>query len=157
MTHSLVRLFGIVVFCLLLLNCSGQPDSQEKQIDGWLEKAVQATENRDASSLIELLAKNFRDKKGNNSKQIEKILRLYFFRHKNIFLMTRIQDLHFDSEDQAYLVVYVAMAGSIISDVNLLSSLRAKIYRFDLELIKQDEWLVQSVNWQPAAASDMHL
>jgi hypothetical protein len=157
MLKSIVRLFSVLTFSLLLLNCTGQLDSKEKQIETWLEKAVDAAEDRDTSSLTELLALNFRDKRGNNSKQIEKILRLYFFRHKNIFLMTRVQDLHFDSEDQANLIVYVAMTGSIISDINLLSSLRAKIYRFEFELIKQDEWLIQSANWQPAAASDMQL
>ena len=41
------------------------------------------------------------------------------------------------------------------ADASLLSSLRAKIYKFDLELIKQDKWLLQWASWQAASLGDM--
>ena len=72
-----------------------------------------------------------------------------------IFLFTKLKEIELVAENQALVSLYVAMAGSVISDTSVLSSLRAKTYRFDLELIKQDKWLLQRATWQPASVGDM--
>jgi uncharacterized protein (DUF2237 family) len=44
----------------------------------------------------------------------------------------------------------------VISDASLLASLRARVYRFELELAKpDDEWLLQSARWQHATPGDL--
>jgi len=86
---------------------------------------------------------------------LTKLARLYFFRHKNIYLFTKIREIKFYSESRASVTVYVAMAGSVIADVSVLSSLRARVYKFELDLVKQDEWLLEQASWQPANMSEM--
>jgi hypothetical protein len=47
------------------------------------------------------------------------------------------------------------MAGSVISDIDAISALRARIYGFELRLVKQDEWLLQHASWKPASLVDL--
>ena len=55
------------------------------------------------------------------------------------------------SANQASVSLYVAMASTVISDVSALSSLSARIYRFELQLVKQDDWLFYvHASWEPA-------
>ncbi len=42
-----------------------------------------------------------------------------------------------------------------IADAIALTSLHATVYKFELQLIKQDQWLLQQVNWHPASLVDM--
>jgi len=51
--------------------------------------------------------------------------------------------------------LHVAMAGTVISDVNALSSLSARVYRFELQLVKQEEWLLRYASWAPASIGDL--
>jgi hypothetical protein len=46
------------------------------------------------------------------------------------------------------------MAGTAISDVNALASLRAQVYSFELQLVKQGDWLLRHAIWGPADMSD---
>ena len=99
--------------------------------------------------------RDYRDQKGYNKKQLGKLLRLYFFQHKNIYLLTRISNIELLAGNEARVDLHVAMAGSAISDVSALASLRARMYRFELHLIKRDEWLLQNASWYPANIADM--
>ena len=53
------------------------------------------------------------------------------------------------------MVVHVAMAGTAMSDLNAISRLRARVYKFELQLIKEDVWLLQQARWKPADIKDM--
>ena len=139
----------------LLNGCSSDALSKEDEIKQYIEAGVEAAENRSSSDLAELIDESYRDDKSYNKTQLAKIARLYFFRHKNIFLFTKLNEIEFVAENQALVSLYVAMAGSVISDSSVLSSLRAKTYRFELELIKQDKWLLTRATWQPASVGDM--
>ena len=146
-------------FCLailtLVLGCSSNALSPEDEIRQFIETGVQAAEDRNSSDLAELIASGYQDEKGYDKKQLEKISRLYFFRHKNIYLLTKIDEIDFVSANEARVTLHVAMAGSAISDTSLLSSLRARIYKFELQLIKDEEWLLHEADWQPASVGDM--
>jgi hypothetical protein len=135
---------------LLLQACSGESDSPEAQIRRFIASAVQAGEARSVDGLDELLHRDFIDQQGNNGKQIGRLLRAYFFRHQNIHLFTRIDDIEILADNQASVRLHVAMAGTVIADINALASLRARIYRFELQLVKEDDWLLRQASWAPA-------
>ena len=111
----------------------------------------------DVARVLELVDENYRDRKGQNKKQIAGLLRAYFFTHKDIHLFTRIRSIDWLGEEQAKVTLYVAMAGSVISNIEALESLRARIYRFELGLVRHedDSWLLQSADWSPANLFDM--
>jgi hypothetical protein len=145
--------FRTVLLALVLLQLQACSDdgSPEDQVRHLIDSAVQAAEDRSPDGLRDLMHTDFIDQQGNNRQQLVKLLRVYFFRHKNIHLFTRIDSIEMLSANQASVSLNVAMAGTVISDVNALSSLSARIYRFELQLIKQDDWLLRHASWEPAS------
>ena len=141
---------------LLLQACSDDPESPEQQIRALIDQAVESGESRSADELAELLHHSFVDQQGRNRGELEKLLRLYFFRHKNIHLFTRIDSIELLGDNQANVGMHVAMAGSVISDVTAIASLKARVYRFDLQLVKQSEWQLRQASWAPANISDLN-
>ena len=151
----LSTLFITFSFTLLLTACSESTSTPEDEIRAYIEQGKVAAENRSASELAELVHDNYQDQKKLDKQSIKKLARAYFFRHKNINLFTQIDSINFQSNNSAFVVVYVAMAGNRIDNINALTSLRARIYKFELQLVKEDEWLLQQARWQPAAIKDM--
>jgi hypothetical protein len=150
------RTYLLLLMLSLVQGCSEESLSPEEQIKQTIEQAVEAAENRSAADLGELIDEKYLDQRGLHKKKLTDLIRLMFFKHKNIFLFTRIESIDFPSANVANATVQVAMAGSIISDVNALASLRAKMYTFELVLIKTDEqWLLQQASWKRAALVDM--
>jgi len=150
-----IPMLGILCMAFLLQACSGSELSREDEIKQYIEVGVEAAESRNSSDLAKLIDDNYRDQKNLSKKELTKLVRLYFFRHKNIYLFTKLDGIEFLAENEALVTLHVAMAGSVISDISVLSSLRAKIYKFELELVKQDEWLLRQAKWQPASMGDM--
>jgi len=135
---------------LLLQACTGDSESPEAQIQRFIDNAVQAAEARSVDGLDQLLHRDFIDQHGNNRQQLGRLLRAYFFRHKNIHLFTRIDEIEILADNQASASLHVAMAGTVIFDVDALASLRARLYRFELQLVREDDWLLRHVSWAPA-------
>lgn len=139
---------------ILLQSCSDSAVSPQDELRAYIDLGVEAAESRDTDALTELMHRDYSDQKGYNRKQLTGMLRGYFFRHKNIHLFSKIDSIELLAENEAIVRMHVAMAGSAISDVDALSSLRARIYRFELQLIKQDEWLLRHALWGPASIAD---
>lgn len=139
----------------LLLACSGAPNSPEDEIRNFIASAVEAAERRSSADLTQMIHDSYLDQTGYNKKQIEGLLRIYFLRHKNIHLFTRIGEIELLGDNQATARLHVAMAGSVISDIDAVSALRARIYGFELRLVKQGEWLLQHASWKPASLVDL--
>ena len=159
-TSSAVRkLLGRLLLLLLaggsLLACSGGTDSPEDEIRNFIASAVEAAEERSSDDLSEMIHDSYLDRNGYNKKQIASLLRVYFLRHRNIHLFTRIGEIELLGENQATARLHVAMAGSVINDIDAVSALRARVYGFELRLVKQDEWLLQHASWKPASLVDL--
>jgi len=152
--QSLILLL-LLTALLLLSACSSDPASPEEEIRQFIKQGIAAAEARDAGTLEDMVTINYRDTKGYNRKQLGKLLRLYFFRHKNIYLFDKIESIQLIGSNEAIVHLHVAMAGSVISDASMLANLRAQIYRFELQMVKQGEWLLQQASWQRASARDL--
>ena len=146
---------ALPLVALVLSACDGGDASPEMQIRRLIERGVEAAEARSADDLQELLHPDYRDQKGYNREQLGKLLQAYFIRHRNIHLFTRIDDITLLDENRAEVHLHVAMASSVISDITALPGLRARIYRFELQLARQQEWLLQHASWSPASLSDL--
>ena len=152
---SVIRPGLLIAVALLVLACSDNAISPEDEIRQFIEAGVEAGENRSVDDLSELIHPDYSDQSGYNRKQLGKLLRVYFFRHKTIHLFTRIDEIELLTDNEANVRLHVAMAGTVISDVNALSSLSARIYRFELQLFKQQEWLLRHASWAPANIADL--
>jgi hypothetical protein len=151
--HLLLTCFLATTF--VVAACSGEKLSSEDEIRKYIENGVEQAEKRSANGVADMVHENYSDSKGMIKAQIRSMLRLYFLRHKNIYLFTKVGDIIFHTETEATVHLHVAMAGSVISDITALSSLKAQIYRFELNLTKDEEWLLQSAKWKRASMGDI--
>jgi hypothetical protein len=147
--------FLVIIFIFNLISCSDETLSPENEIKQFIENGKIAAESRSHNDLAELIDEQYRDQKGWDKKQIKNLARAYFFTHKNIYLFTKIRSIDFQDQNRAFVILHVAMAGSAIDDLSALSSLRARVYEFQLQLIKDDVWLLQQAKWKSANIKDM--
>lgn len=154
--RAVARVLLLLSLALLALSCSQNDDSPEAQIRRFIAAGIEAAENRDSETLQDMLHIGYRDGRGYDRKQLAGLLRVYFLRHKNIHLFSKIDQIDLISDSHATVNMHVAMAGSVIANVDALASLRAQIYRFELELVKQPDWQLQHARWAPASAADLH-
>ena len=147
------------VLCLVLAvnfiqACSDNTASPEDEIRRFISTGISAAESHNLEDLGDLMHGDYRDPKGYNKKQLANLLRAYFFRHKNIYLFTKIDAIELLTENEAVVRLQVAMAGSVIADTDALAGLRARLYQFELQLVKQDNWLLRQALWMPAKLGD---
>ena len=155
MIRARPRLLIPLFLGLVLQACSDSAGTPEEAVRALVASAADAAERRSTDDLVELVRDDYLDQQGYNKKQVGGLLRAYFFQNRNIYLFTRIDEIEWLGEERATVDLHVAMAGSAISDIEALASLRARIYRFRLELVKQGEWQVQHASWEPASLLDM--
>ena len=156
-TINMKALFATFLLFIIfaMTACSDETTSPENEIKQYIENARVAAEKRNHSDLANLIDESYKDQRDWNRLDIKKMARAYFFKHKNINLLTKIDSIDFQNQNSAFVVLHVAMAGNVIADLNSLSSLRAKIYKFELQLVKNDVWLLQQAKWQAANIKDM--
>ena len=147
--------FCLVWAVLLLQACNETVNSPEDEIRQFIKSGVEAAENRNLDDLSDLIHANYLDQKGYSKQRLGGLLRAYFFRHKDFYLFTKIEEINLFAENQATVLLYVAMAGSVISDVDAIAALRAQVYQFELQLIKEDDWLLHHASWKPASALEI--
>ena len=150
-----IKFILIVNLFFFLIACSGDELSKEDQILQTIDAVKVAAENRSHKDVAAFIHKSYGDHKGLDKNQLLSKIGGYFLMHKNIHLFTKIEKMVFHSENKVLVTLYVAMAGNVISDASVLSSLRAKIYKFELQLIKEDEWLLQLADWERSSAKEM--
>jgi hypothetical protein len=152
---TIIGICLLISVSLLIQACSDSATSPEDEIRRYIEAGVQAGEDRSVDDLSELIHSEYIDQNGYGREQLGKLLRAYFFRHKSIHLFTRIDEIELLTANEAIVRLHVAMAGTVISDVTALSGLSARIYRFELQLFKQGEWLLRHASWARASLSDL--
>ncbi|VAW69543.1 hypothetical protein MNBD_GAMMA09-2505 [hydrothermal vent metagenome] len=148
-------LAGLLFISLSLLSCSENKASPEDEIRQYIETVKLAAESREHRRFSDLIRNDYADQMGMKKHQIIGIIHAYFFRHKNIYLLTKIENIVIQSNNRAFVSLYVAMAGSTITNTDSLLSLEARIYKFELQLVKDNQWLLQQAKWQAAEIQDM--
>lgn len=155
MTGAAMRLLILLALGVMLQACSNGGESPEEAVRALIASAADAAERRSSADLVEMMHEDYRDQQGHDKNQAAGLLRAYFFQHKNIHLLTRIDEIEWLDDERAVVRLHVAMAGSVISDIDALASLRARIYRFEVSLIRQGEWRVQRASWKRANLLDL--
>lgn len=145
----------IIIMSWMLVSCTDASLSPEEEIKNFIELGQQAIENRQHGDLSDMVSHSYKDQQGLNRKQLLGMIRGYFFRHKNIHLLSKIDNIHLQSSNRAFVILYVAMAGKAINDINSLSSIRARVIRIELQLEKEDDWKLQQASWKNGKISDL--
>lgn len=160
------RVWSAALPVLILAACSADPGSPEAQVRALISRAESAAENKDIGRLKQLISERYSDERGQDRQAVAGLLSYYFLRHQTIHLFTRIQTVEFSDPEHANresadpgsarASVLVAMAGTPMLVVDDLARLRADLYRFDFELVREDdgEWRVARAAWSRATRGD---
>ncbi|HSG91512.1 MAG TPA: hypothetical protein VLA56_20005 [Pseudomonadales bacterium] len=115
-------------------------------------EAEAAAEARDASALLDLIADDYRDGRGNGADEIRRYVRGYLVAHQSIHLLVRIEELELKATDLARLRATVAMVGREAEGAAAWD-LAADVHEFDVTLAREHGgWHVTRADWRPALA-----
>lgn len=143
-----------VLISFLLAGCSSG-DTPEQQVGKFIDAGEEAVESRDIGDVRALISEKYEDERGRTRQDIVAYTARYLYANKNIHLLTRIGEMTFPSEDRALVQLFVAMTGQNVSDLDALLNMQADLYRFDLELIREDgEWKLRTADWRQAESGD---
>ena len=134
---------------LVLSSCSRPNESPvEQRVRALIDQAEALAEARDVQGFGELLSDDYRDDRGNSKQSVTALLNFYLSAHRSVHLLTRTPQIELPDSTSAEMLVFVAMAGSPITEVDQLSSLRADLYHFYVHAQEEDgEWRIRRTRW----------
>ena len=143
---------ALLLLCIALAAC-GRDSTPEAEIRAVLAAAEEAAESRDASTLLELIAPDYHDGRGNDAGQLRRYVRGYLIAHQSIHLLTRVDEIEILAPDLARLKATVGMLGRE-SAATSSWDLAGEVYEFDLRLAREDgDWRVILAEWRPAMSN----
>jgi hypothetical protein len=135
---------AVIATAALVFACGGPPGTPEQALSDWLTRAELAAEEKNRAALTGMISGAYADARGNDRAAIDRLLRLYFLRQREVALLTRIDDIRLQGSSAAFMTVSVGMAGTNSGTFGLT----ADAYRFEFELEADgDEWLLIGARW----------
>ena len=135
---------AVFLIACVLAACGGPDEGPEAAVRAWVAAGHEAAENKDRDALMDMVAPESADSRGNNRDDIENLLRFYFLRQQKVALITRIDELQIFSDSAAEVTLDVGMAGT---NDNVLG-FSADAYHIELELVRDGaDWLLTYARW----------
>lgn len=150
-----VTCFLFLIFLLSSMPGCGPKGTPQEQIRLFIAAGEEAAEKRDWGGIRKLISDNYGDEQRRSKQDLVRVAAGYFLRHDNIHLLTRIEKLTLLQEDEADVIVLVAMADLPVKTVDTLLDLQADLYRFEMKLKREDnDWLLIKAHWRQAEKQD---
>ncbi|MDX1481018.1 MAG: hypothetical protein R3315_05035 [Woeseiaceae bacterium] len=132
-----------MLWVVSLSACGAGADGAEQEIRRWIDAAVLEAEARDRGALMDRVADDYGDARGNDYQRIGGLLAYYFLRQRDVALLTSIDEITVYGDTAAEVRMTVGMAGAANG-----GGLTADAYRFLLELEKpESDWLLMRAQW----------
>jgi hypothetical protein len=140
--------FVLIAVCTIgLASCA--PKTDEDQIRELMNEAGHHIENKELSSLLDLLSDDYSDFRGRDKTQTKDMVQTYFREFRGIvvhLLSTRIDRIDLD---KASLRTDAAISSGAVQALRKLVPVSTDNYRFQIELIKtQDRWMIRYAEWK---------
>ncbi len=130
-------------------------DSPDEQIRAAIVEAEGAAERREIGVLKNLVAEGYKDSRGYDKRSIVRLVQGYLLRHRNIYLLTKVDTVVLPNPDSAFTSLLLAMAGRRIETPEDLWNVRAELLQVELEWKHTDgEWRVVGADWRRATVDD---
>lgn len=143
-TGKQLRLLLIALAAGGLIGCGDPPAPPEQALRAWVAEGQRRAEEKDRSGLMEMIADEYIDARGNDRDAIEQLFRIYFLRANSIKLLTSIEDVRVFGDSAGEIDLKVGMAATHDGVLGL----SADRYNFELELVRDgDDWLLISGRW----------
>jgi hypothetical protein len=139
-----VTRIALLLVLAILSGCSGDVSDPEEQVRAWVRAIQEAAEAKERGRIVEGISPAYVDARGNSRDDIDKLLRVYFFRQNTITLLSNIDEVNVIGGTAAEVSITVGMAGTNDSALGI----SADAYRFELELeLDGDNWILISARW----------
>lgn len=143
-SHRVATRLAAMAIVVVSTGCGGSASDPEAELRAWVDDAEEAAETKDRRALLDKIAPNYADGRGNDRDEIGNMFRFYMLRQQSIALLTKIDDIELLDDTAADMSLTVGMAGTGAGSFGL----NADAYHFDLELEKDgDEWLLIGARW----------
>lgn len=145
---------AVLAACAALwLGACAAGDSPEAEVRAVVDEAERAAEARDVGALLDLVAADYRDDRGNQRGELRQYVRGYFVAHQSIHLLTRVDSVELPATDLARVRATVAMLGRQAESESAWD-LAAEVYDFDITLAREEgDWRVTRAEWRRAGGS----
>jgi hypothetical protein len=150
-----VTRFALAVF--LMAACTQDALTPEEEIATMVETFKQAASDRDVAAAADLISESYSDPGGRDKRALKALVARYFLGHEAIHVFSRVRTLELgEPPASARVVVAAALTGAPVADVGELETLSADLYRFELDLVREDEgrWRITRARWRPAQIAD---
>jgi hypothetical protein len=135
---------GAAVALVWLLAGCGPSTAPEEALRTWVSDAETAVGNRDRRALMAMIAESYADSRGNDKSDIERILRAWFLRNRNVVLASKTDSVTIIGDTAATVLLTAGMAG--IGDG--IRDVSAEVWRFELELVADGgDWRLIGARW----------
>ena len=144
-------LYIIILLLIFLPGCADKADDPKKQIRTVIDKLELAVEKRSVALFKEHISVDYKDKRHSDRQRAIGSLFRYFQRNKNINLFTRIRNIEINEKNPEHAIasVNVAMTGTQVDSTEKLLTLKADVFRFDIDLENtDDQWLITGAEWK---------
>ena len=139
-----VTRIALLLVLAILTGCSGDVSDPEEQVRAWVQAMHEAAEAKARGDIVAGISTAYVDARGNSRDDIDKLLRVYFFRQNTITLLSNIDEVNVIGGTAAEVSITVGMAGTNDSALGI----SADAYRFELELeLDGDNWILISARW----------
>jgi len=151
--HALRNFPGVAAVLLalaLVTTACGPEETPEARVRAVIDAGENAAEERDLSTLMELVSPDYRDDQGHGPDELKQYLRGYLVAHQSVHLITRVASIEFPYRDFARVRLTVGTLGRETSTPTAFD-VAADVNDVVLELaLEDDEWRVVRAAWQPA-------
>jgi hypothetical protein len=148
------QLFALAA--LALIACSSEPDSPEAAVRATLAAVEAAATERDVGRFRGQISDAYADARHNDKQSLVQLAGFHLLRNQAVYTFSSIQTIDTGKPGRAEVQALVALAGRPIPDAEALASLRADLFRFDVQLQEEAPgvWRVVAADWKPATLSD---
>ncbi|MCB2214764.1 hypothetical protein [Desulfofustis glycolicus] len=144
----------LAVLALLLPAACSEEQGPEAIARSFVAASKEAVQERRLRDLRDLIAEEYADPAGRTAQDVLAVAAGYLMRNRSVHIYTRLQAAT-EQDGRIQATVLVALAGRPISDVSMLPSINADLYRFELELVEQEgDWQLASATWRTALVDD---
>jgi hypothetical protein len=147
---------ALAALTLFVVTCREEDSSPEAAVRRTLAAIEAAARAKDLSEIVEHVSEAYADDRGNDRQAVRQIAAFHLLRNQSVHTLTRIRSVSFPDPGLADAEALVAMAGTAIPVADVLATVRADFYRFDVSLREEEPgtWRVTSARWQPAVLDD---
>jgi len=144
------RLLTILISCLIIVACAGDPSSPEQQVRNSLQAMEAAAEKRSMTDFMRYISDDYSDDQGNDKKTLRQLVQYLFLRNQNINIFSLIRSIEINGES-ATVELSAAMASRDVDLSQESNRLKADTQRFAVILGPNKNntvWLIKSANWK---------